>query len=109
MISSLKEIMGYRKKDAFTAFSKYSSLPYKIDVLGDRISIKTKGICYNYIEFWFETVSSPMISEEGKIIFCNVYNKITLIGMLASQDSADKNSKSKLLNYSHLIFTGGHL
>jgi len=76
LLKSLKTIEGYEYKSAEKAFTKYADVTCTIKDKGDKVSIKTNGIGYNYVDFWIEILEGDQVEvEDGRFVFCSVLTK----------------------------------
>jgi hypothetical protein len=71
--NSLRGIEGYTYKKAGDAFNRYSKAKCRLEDLGNKILIETKGVGYNYAEFRIEiSDSTQFITADGRIVSCKV-------------------------------------
>ncbi len=76
ILNSLTPIVGYQYKVSDDAFDKYSHTFCKLEDLGEKVLIETRGVGYNYAEFWIEvTDSSQFITSDGRFLFCRILDK----------------------------------
>ena len=73
IINSLRGIEGFTYKNAVDAFDRYSKTTCRLEDLGDKILIETKGVGYNYAEFRIEILDSIQFkTPDGRLIICKV-------------------------------------
>ena len=76
LTGSLVPITGFKYKTADDAFARYSNTSCGIEDSGDKIKITTKGVGYNYAEFWIRiTDDSQFVVADGRFVFCAVLNQ----------------------------------
>lgn len=73
LTGSLKPIKGYTYKDANDAFDRYSKAPCRLESIGNKIQIRTRGIGYNYAEFRIKIKdSNQFVTGDGRFVMCSV-------------------------------------
>ena len=72
---TLHPIGDYTLKDAEAAFSHYANLPCRIKSTVKTITIVTKEIGYNYVDFWIKLADAhPKTVADGLFAYCSVYS-----------------------------------
>jgi hypothetical protein len=71
---SLVPIDGYTYKTCQDAFYKYENTPCKLVSSGDKVTIETRGVGYNYAEFKIQLRDDENIkeTEDGYFVICKV-------------------------------------
>jgi len=75
LLGTFRPINGYDAKDADKAFSIYENLPCHIDydASAQTVSISSKKVGYNYVEFMMEVEDdNPFLTIDGRIIRSSV-------------------------------------
>lgn len=73
ILDSLQDIVGFTKKDADTAFARYEGMECEIKPGATTTRIITKGLGFNYAEFWIEILDKQQHEiADGRTLFANV-------------------------------------
>jgi hypothetical protein len=75
VLDSFRPVYGYEYKDAEDAFYRFENTECKIVPEDTYITIVTKGVGYNYVDFKIELLEDPYKyrgSEDGRFVFCRV-------------------------------------
>ncbi len=76
LLSSLRTITGYTYKDAEKAFNRYANAACLLENRGDKVYIETKGVGYNYAEYWIEILdTNQFVASDGRFVNCIVEDK----------------------------------
>ncbi len=76
LLSSLRAITGYTYKDADKAFDRYAKAVCRLEDRGDKVYIETKGVGYNYAEYWIDVLdTNQFVTADGRFVNCRVEDK----------------------------------
>jgi hypothetical protein len=81
LLDTLKPIAGYDAKTAHNAFLAYENAPCHIEKNGSRVTIKTKVVGNNFVEFVLKPLApdsdhpQPVkVVDDGRFVMCQVYD-----------------------------------
>lgn len=75
VLDSFRPVYGYEYKDAEDAFYRFENTECQIVPEATYITIVTKGVGYNYVDFKIELLEDPYKyrgGEDGRFVFCRV-------------------------------------
>jgi len=76
LLPSLRAITGYKYKDAEKAFNRYAITTCRLEDRGDRVYMETKGVGYNYAEYWISILDTTgFVASDGRFVNCRVEDK----------------------------------